>query len=638
MNVVEFILSIKDGASHPLGSLTKAALGSKYSLDDLTKANEKLRGVTDKTGNSIGSVRDKIRKLQEMKEFLPVGASKQIRQVNEEIEKLEKGLSKLDGKKPEGGGFKSFLTGLAVPALAIGGGIVASINQGMKNSKSKLDFEILVGKDSGDQLYAGLKKMKGLLGDGVFELGKELADSMDSSKIIPTLQRLGDVSRGDQGKLAGLSSAFSQLTKDGKLSDSTLSALEQNGFKPLVAISETTGESLTKVRQRFAEGKISAGELEKALKASTDQGGRFHGVMQQLANSPSGKWNEFLEKISLATEWLGDKLLPVAMEVIDYFTVGFEAIREPLGVFVGWLADAYKWIKNNKDVLEPLVTVLGGFAIGIYSVIAAKAAWIAITTGLTTSITAMSAAIMAIPVIGWILAAIAAIIAAVVYLRNNFEGFGVFFKNLWEQMKASFSIFVTSIKQGFEYVTYGMQMAWLKIKSFGQYIAGVFANIGNALKLAAQFKFGEAKAALTATITTEASKEIEDLDKSHKEKQDGYEKEKLDAFKQILLHPLEGIIKRKSEEKDSLAASEDATGGKNNQGIVDPQKRDLKGNNVKDNINAISGGGVKNIIVTVAKLNCDNHYHVQGNKQIAYDIGREVEEQITRAIASASAK
>lgn len=641
MNIVEFIIQLKDGASHPLGKISKNALGSKFALDDLTKANEKLKGVTDKTGNSIGSVREKIQKLKEMKELLPVTAVTQIQQVNGEIDKLEKGLDKIEGKKMENsGGLKNLFKGLAVPAVALGGSIVASINEGMKQSRSKLDFDLLFGQQEGQLLYNSFDKMKGILGEGIFDLGKDLSESMNVGQIINTVTRLGDVSMGNQAKLSGLATAFGQINKDGKLTEATLTALEQNGFKPLVAISETTGESLSKVRSRFAAGKISALEMDKVLKSVTDQGGRYFGIMSEIAADPSQMWKDLVTEVSGLAAWIGGKLIPVAQEFMGFLKTGFSQVKTPLSQFISWLGNMYAWLKRNKDLIIPLVGVIGTFITTIYAVIKAKAAWVAITTGLSASITAMSATIMSIPVFGWILAAIAGVIAAIVYLRSNFEGFGEFFNNLWLNAKSGFSIFISYLKQGFNWWINQHELLALKTKSFAQFIGGLFGNIGKAIKLALDFDFAGAKEALSAKITTSAELEIGELKRKHDTETRSYEAERKALLEDMARHPLSGIIKKKLAE-DGLDASEKATGGRRDlkSGVAQPTQTDLKNNGLKDTVNAISGGGVKNITVTVGTMFQNIEFHIQnGTKQIAYELERIAEEAVTRAIASASAK
>lgn len=644
LNIVEFIVKLRDDSSGPLGELGKNTKAAKYTTDQLTDANKKLKEATGKSAGSISDLKAKIKGLQDMKELLPPGATKHMKAVNEEISKLQKNLSKLEGSKPTGlmGSFKGIADAIPPifknPMVLIGAGLTASINQGMKNSQTKLDFELLLGKDSGDNLYQSLKRLKPILGEGIFNFGKDLANSgVAADKVTPMLNNLGEVARGDEQKLAGLTQAFGDLQKEGKLTESVMSQMEAGGFKPLVLLSQQTGQSMATLRRRFDEGKISAKEVGRALEAATKPGGQFYGNLEKIANSPMGGWNTLIEKVKELTSWLGDALMPIVSVVLDYLIGGFEMVAAGVKTVVEWMEPLAKWTKENSDLLGLLASTLGGLVIGIKAVTVAKTLWVAVTGGLTTAVQAMSASIMAIPVIGWILAAIAAIIAAVVYLRNNFEGFGEFFSNLWEQCKASFSLFTINIKQGFEFVMYHLQRAWLKFQDFHQFLTGVFQNIGNAIKLAFQFKFSEAKEALTAKITTKASGEIDALEKEHEKKSEDFEKQKAEQFARIVSHPLAGIIKRKKDESESASdASTDAVGASDKQKQDYLTARDTK-SKTTEGINAVSGGGVKNITITVQKMGCDNEFVIQGGtKQAAMDLGRMIREEMVRALASAS--
>ncbi len=106
-----------------------------------------------------------------------------------------------------------------------------------------------------------------------------------------------------------------------------------------------------------------------------------------------------------------------------------------------------------------------------------------------------------------------------------------FLFNLWMvQWKISFSLFMTIVKTiiysvndiklqwtyVFDTIKYGFQMGKLYAQNFGEYVIGIFGNIGRAWELVKKFEFTAAKEALFADITTGASKEIDRL-KSERE-------------------------------------------------------------------------------------------------------------------------
>jgi len=556
---------------------------------------------------------------------------------------LNKELTNLEHRKPDAmksyfGGISNAIASIMSSPIAILGaaaGAADIINEGFKNSTSKIQFGNLIGEDSAKGLYDGLKPLRAAVGDETFEFGKKILNSgVAVDNVSNRLRQFGDIANGDKASLAGLVDTMSEMRVEGKFTEEGFKKLGLLGFNPLAEISRTTGKSMASLKQRMQEGKISVAEVEHAMETATAVGGKFHGNLDAINKSPIGKWNLMIAKIQEFAAKLGEVLMPIISTVMDYALRAFDWLAEKISAAVKWLQPLFTWVQKNKDMLLLFGSILGAVAVAIYAVTTAKTVWIAVTGGLTTAIEVMSTAIMNIPVIGWILAGIAAVIAAIIYLKNHFTGFGQFFTNLWTITKAKWDLFVTGLKTGFEAISYYLQVAWLKIKSFGQYIYELFANIGEAIKLALDFKFDEAKAKLTAEITTSASKEIEQLDKDHEAKQKQYVKDSLAALKTIADTPLKGLIKRKEEETDPNAATNSAFGSKSSK-----DQATLNSQKATDGVNAISGGGVKNIYVQVGKMIETNYMTVTPEtRQAAEELQKLIEEGLVRAISSATAK
>lgn len=596
-NIVEYILKLKNDASAPLKGIAKDNAAAAQSTVRLTE---------------------------------------QVTHLNDELHDLEK--RKPDGMKSYFSSIGNVIPSILKSPMAILGaaaGVADIVNQGFKNSSTKLELGNLLGKESGEGLYNSLKGVKAMFGDETFDFGKKILNSgVAVDKVTTQLRQMGDIANGNKANLAGFVDAMAEARVEGKFTEEGYKKLGLLGFNPLEEIARTTGKSLSSLKQRLQEGKISVAEVEKAMETATSVGGKFHGNLDAINNSPIGKWNLMIAKIQEFAAKLGETLMPIISTVMDYALTAFSWLGEKISEVVKWLQPMFTWIQKNKDMILLFSSILGAAAIAIYAVTTAKTLWITVTGGLTTAIEVMSTAIMNIPVIGWILAGIAAVIAAVIYLKNHFTGFGKFFTNLWTILKANWDLFVTGLKMGFDSIWYYMQVAWLKIKSFGQYIYELFANIGEAIKLALEFKFDEAKAKLTAEITTSASKELSQLDKDHDAKQKGYLNDQLSALKTIAETPLKGLIKRKEDEADPNAATNSAFGSKSSsaQGNINTQK-------ASEGVNAISGGGVKNIYFTVGKMIENSYMTVQhDSQQLALDWEKKIEEGLVRLVASVTAK
>lgn len=120
-------------------------------------------------------------------------------------------------------------------------------------------------------------------------------------------------------------------------------------------------------------------------------------------------------------------------------------------------------------------------------------------------------------------------------LCRKYEGW----TSVWNFVKTllvnSFWQFVDDWKNGFQGLWYYIQLFWLNIKSFGQYVGQLFNNIGQAIKLALTGNFSDAKAMLTSEIHTDAETEIERLKAEREQQKAKYaseSKQRMDEIKQ----------------------------------------------------------------------------------------------------------
>ncbi len=102
--------------------------------------------------------------------------------------------------------------------------------------------------------------------------------------VIKRLKQLGDISGGSLESLQRLSLAFGQISANGKLQGQELRQLIEAGFNPLQVMSEKTGESMSELRERMADGAISINDVEDALKAATGEGGRFNKMLEKVGS------------------------------------------------------------------------------------------------------------------------------------------------------------------------------------------------------------------------------------------------------------------------------------------------------------------------------------------------------------------
>lgn len=227
-----------------------------------------------------------------------------------------------------------------------------------------------------------------------------------SESVVPILKRLGEIAGGDAERMSRLALAFGQVNAKGRLMAQEVNQMVEAGFNPLQEISRTTGESMNSLMKRMEAGGIGVGKVQKAFASATSAGGRFSGLLDKIANTTVGQFNNLRESIVLAVRPLGEALLP--------------AINDVLSTLTGVVPMVAEWVKNNQGAvivlakvalgvgvvsagLVALGTVFGSLAKTIGGVtLAAKGLSVALAfitaNPIVAGLTAIAAAVMAIAV------------------------------------------------------------------------------------------------------------------------------------------------------------------------------------------------------------------------------------------------
>lgn len=615
--IVEYIIRLQDQMSEPFSKLSKSLGVGKSQFDKLSQSSDGLKNKLKPTADSLNTLQARLNKLKEYKSLIPITATQQLMKVNKEIDHLTSKIQKVENIKAGGLGnslgnlFNQLPAYLTNPLVGIGATAALLINKGFKNSNQKLDFEILLGDGKGTELFNSLKKnIHPLLKDVGADAGLILAKSgMAADSIIPKLNALGNVSGGGNEKLLTLAETFSQVQRKGKLTEDVLAGMEQNGFRPLDIISRSTGESMSSLMKRLENGKISVSEIDKALESATAPGGQFAGVLEKIANSPGGKWTLLTMRVSGLLDKLSDKMVPLATWVIDKAVSGFHKFQDMMKFVSDKASQLYDWLGKLKYILA----IIGGAIAGLVALMILQNTWTGVVTlatkgwaiaqGLLNTILAMNPLILVITLI-------MGAVAAIMIMWDKCEGFREVLFGLWEATKTVFGgigDFVSEVLSG----------VWDLLK-------GVF-NPANWFD--DDYSFGDA-----------LDKIGKAAEKYGQKVQASFELGKAKGRASFAQSQAEGTTTDKlmSELGFDNKSTQSHFGGTQTQ---DAKKPDAKGLGAADSINAVSGGGVKNITVTVGKMIENLTVSINGGaKEAGKEIERIVEESMVRALASATAR
>ncbi len=274
-NILTYILELQDKISPALKAVNinnDKMLGKWAEVE--TKINAAKRSMSD-TGNSIGSLNEKIAALRTQREWIPASNTAAIRATNHEIQRLEKEVQRLESL--DGGKFKKWMNDItgSIPALVnplsmIGTGMVLSVKKGMETELQKQNITSLLAGDvdAAETLFNQISEYgKKTVYDkaGLIDAQKTMMSfGLSGETAFKTLRQIGDIAMGDANKMQSLSLAFSQATSAGKLQGQDLMQLINAGFNPLQVISEHTGKSMSQLKDEMSKGQISAEMLAQA--------------------------------------------------------------------------------------------------------------------------------------------------------------------------------------------------------------------------------------------------------------------------------------------------------------------------------------------------------------------------------------
>lgn len=324
--------------------------------------------------------------------------------------------------------FKSRLTDLnkdvkaaAIGMSAVGAGTLllgkSFIKAAGDMEATKTAFNVLIGnadeaKQTLDELFTLESKTPFTLESVLTESKKLLAMGTASDDLTQTLTMLGDVAAGvGFEKLPQLTLAFGQIQAKGRLMGTELRQLTEAGFN----LADAMGISNEKLDELVEDKAVKFEDVRAAFESVTSEGGRFSGMMAQLAETTPGKLSTLESDIYKLKVALGEALLPAVSDLIA-------AITPLIQQFAGWARD-------NPELVTWLVGIglaLGG--IGTAILIAGP-----LISGLSGIFTLLGGAIT---FVSWIIGGIIAVIGGPLTLAILAIGalvalFALAWKNNW---------------------------------------------------------------------------------------------------------------------------------------------------------------------------------------------------------------
>ena len=297
-----------------------------------------------------GRKTDAGRKLLDIKEKC-IQDIKALQNVKDEMEALTKTKTKVNidtsNISTANGGISSLIGKFSSAKAAVGGFLGAfaasalvdfgkeAIDAQSKVEQLEISFRTLLGsQEKASALIAEIKSYGTVTPydtEGLAQAARlMLSYGMSSSKIMPTLQMLGDIAMGDKDKLQSLTLAFSQMSASGRVCKEDLNQMVDAGFNPLQIISEKTGKSIGELTDEVSKGAISVQDIEQAFIDATSEGGKFHNMVNNMSDSIAGKTAQMTDNWEAFKASIGGLLRPAYLGAIQTTTSAIDAMTKAI--------------------------------------------------------------------------------------------------------------------------------------------------------------------------------------------------------------------------------------------------------------------------------------------------------------------
>ncbi len=134
-------------------------------------------------------------------------------------------------------------------------------------------------------------------------------------QLMETIKVLGDASGGTAHKFGLLGMVFNQVRGIGRLITQDFRQLSTRGIISLQDIAKYYKKTTSEAQKMLSSGKITFEDFRKILKSMTEEGGRFHNMMQKQSQTLNGLKSTLNDAVNIAKRTIAVPLVPYAKEV-----------------------------------------------------------------------------------------------------------------------------------------------------------------------------------------------------------------------------------------------------------------------------------------------------------------------------------
>lgn len=209
--------------------------------------------------------------------------------------------------------------------VALGGAAAAGLARGVslaaEAEQSQVAFRVMLQDASrarellqGIRSFAASTPMQfGELRDATRML---IAFGESDKTVLETLRRLGDVAAGTGQQIGELAEIYGKMRVQGRAYAEDINQFQGRGIPIVQELAKVLGVAQDEIRGMVTNGKIGFTEIEAAFRSMASEGGKFGGMMDEQAQTLSGKWSTFKDDLDEIARSVAEDLVPALKETL----------------------------------------------------------------------------------------------------------------------------------------------------------------------------------------------------------------------------------------------------------------------------------------------------------------------------------
>lgn len=262
-----------------------------------------------------------------------------------------------------------------------------------------------------------------------------------AEEMLPTLQRLGDLSAGSGKHLEDIARIFGKVQAKGRLTNEELNQFNEGGIPVMAELARQLNVTKDEVIEMASQGSISFKMMDDAIKGLTSNGGMFTDMMQKQSQTLSGVFSTLKDNVTNALATIGADLA----ETFDINQIVKDVTTAIQGMTEAWnsLSDG---AKKAIFTFGAIATAIGPVLMGVGAI--GKTIPL-LVSGFSSLVGAGTKIIGILKTVGIAMAGVSAPVWATIGAVTALSSIGIYLAYNWETVKNRFSRLTAQIQNFF---------------------------------------------------------------------------------------------------------------------------------------------------------------------------------------------